>query len=64
MRKGAKNTMPNDAKIGIDIRIFERQIKWLDSKIKDKIYSSRSHAVSEIIKSKMEEEHGRGKKSE
>ena len=42
----------------ITITIDKELLKWLDLKIKDKIFANKSHALEFLIKKKMNEEKG------
>ncbi len=40
----------------ITITIDEKFLKWLDSKVEDRIFANKSHGFELLIKKKMEEE--------
>jgi len=39
----------------ITITIDKELLKWLDSKIKDKIFANRSHALEFLVRTKIDE---------
>lgn len=40
----------------ITVTIDKELLRWIDSKVKEKIFANRSHALEFLIKKKMDEE--------